>query len=146
MGTGLILLFGPIASYEKLPLSVLLALLQVRLFAFFHDHLHGAVLRRSWLARVILGAIGTYLLIVPSVWRETHDYHHAHNSQLAGSAIGSFPIVSLATWKKMSRKQRLLSTRPPPCDDRLRVSHDLSLRHEPVTNPVRASLWNVNAK
>ena len=107
---GVALLEGALVSAlpwpAKLPLSILLGLLQVRLFAFFHDFQHGALLRESRLAGSLMAAIGTFLLTVPSVWRETHDFHHANNSKLAGSSIGSFPIVSLAAWSEMDQRRR----------------------------------------
>ncbi len=92
--------------FLRLPLAMFLALVQVRLFAFYHDILHGAVLRRSRLARPLVYAIGTYLLAVPSVWRETHDFHHTHNSKLVGSSVGSYPVASVAMWDAMTPKQR----------------------------------------
>ncbi len=91
----------------RLALSVLLALLYVRLFAFYHDVLHGSVLRRSRIARPLLThVIGTHLLAVPSVWRETHDFHHAHNSKLIGSSVGSYPVASVTMWRAMTPRQR----------------------------------------
>jgi omega-6 fatty acid desaturase (delta-12 desaturase) len=91
----------------RLLFALLLALLYVRLFAFYHDLLHGAVLRRSRIARALLAhVIGTHFLAVPSVWRETHDFHHAHNSKLVGSSVGSFPVASVAMWRAMTPRQR----------------------------------------
>jgi omega-6 fatty acid desaturase (delta-12 desaturase) len=90
----------------RLPLAVLLALLYVRLFAFYHDLMHGSVLRRSRLGGTLAHIVGTYLLAVPSVWRETHDFHHAHNSKLLGSSVGSYPVASVAMWRAMTPHQR----------------------------------------
>jgi acyl-lipid omega-6 desaturase (Delta-12 desaturase) len=91
----------------RLALALLLALLYVRLFAFYHDVLHGSMLRRSRIARPLLThLIGTHLLAVPSVWRETHDFHHAHNSKLVGSSVGSYPVASVAMWQAMTPRQR----------------------------------------
>jgi acyl-lipid omega-6 desaturase (Delta-12 desaturase) len=98
---------APLSLLLRLPLAIVLGLLQVRLFAFYHDHFHGALLRGSKLGRAVMTLVGGWLLVVPSVWRETHDYHHQHNSKLAGSSIGSYPLVSLATWSRMSASQRL---------------------------------------
>ena len=90
-----------------LPLSLLLGLLYVRLFIFYHDALHGALFRGSRLGMAFMHAVGWWLLAVVSVWRETHDYHHQHNAKLVGSAIGSYPVVTLGMWRGMSPRQRL---------------------------------------
>jgi acyl-lipid omega-6 desaturase (Delta-12 desaturase) len=91
----------------RLGFSLLAALLQVRLFAFFHDYMHGAILPRSRLARVLMTCVGVWLLVPPSVWRETHNYHHAHNCKLTGSSIGSYPVATTGMWSAMSRFERL---------------------------------------
>ncbi|MGM0575044.1 MAG: fatty acid desaturase family protein [Myxococcota bacterium] len=93
--------------WGKVALGVLAGLLNVRLFIFYHDYLHGAILRGSKAADAIMATLGFYMLAVRSVWRETHNYHHKHNSKLLGSAIGSFPIVTLGMWRGMSPAQRL---------------------------------------
>lgn len=88
--------------------SVVLGLTYVRLFIFFHDYQHGAILHGSLLGKGIMEAVGIWLLTTGSVWRETHDYHHRHNARMLGSAIGSYPVVSLGIWKRLDRRQRLL--------------------------------------
>jgi omega-6 fatty acid desaturase (delta-12 desaturase) len=40
----------------------------------------------SKLARVMLSVYGI-LVSVPRVWKETHNYHHAHTAQIVGSHI-----------------------------------------------------------
>jgi omega-6 fatty acid desaturase (delta-12 desaturase) len=79
----------------------------VRLFILFHDHQHGALLRRSPLARALFWTYGLLVLTPPEVWRRTHNYHHAHNGKIVGSHVGSYPVVTLAMWAAMSRRQRL---------------------------------------
>jgi len=90
----------------RVPLAVLLALLQLRLFAFYHDILHGAILRRARFVVPLAQIFGAYFLAVPSVWRETHNFHHAHNSKLIGSTVGSYPVASVAMWEAMTPRQR----------------------------------------
>lgn len=92
--------------WAKLLLGVLLGLLQIRLFIFYHDYLHGALLRRSKLAEALMAVVGGYMLSVRSVWRETHNYHHKNNAKLIGSAIGSFPLVTTRIWARMDKNQR----------------------------------------
>jgi acyl-lipid omega-6 desaturase (Delta-12 desaturase) len=43
----------------------------------------------------------------PRIWRETHNYHHLHTARVAGSHIGSYPVVTTAQWRRMSPRQRL---------------------------------------
>ena len=87
--------------------SLFAGLTAVRLFIFFHDAMHGAIFRGSRLGSLIMNIVGLYLLNPPSVWRETHDYHHQNNAKLAGSSIGSFPVVTKRMWVMMKPRQRL---------------------------------------
>jgi len=82
-------------------------LVLVRIFILFHDFYHGALLRRSALARVIFWTYGLLVLTPPEVWRRTHNYHHAHNGKIVGSHVGSYPVVTTAMWEKMTRIERL---------------------------------------
>ncbi|APR99868.1 fatty acid desaturase family protein [Pajaroellobacter abortibovis] len=87
--------------------SFVTGLLIVRMFILYHDFMHGAILRSSPLARVILYTYGLLAMTPPRVWRDTHDYHHAHTSKIVGSHIGSFAMVTTAMWQKMSTPERL---------------------------------------
>jgi len=99
----------PVSAWPaKVALVVFVGLMQVRLFIFFHDYLHGAIFHDSATASVIMSLIGFYMLAVRSVWRETHNYHHKNNAKLIGSAIGSFPVVSLGMWNAMTPTERRL--------------------------------------
>lgn len=107
-----LLAFGAVAVAAKpWPLralaSVLLALSIVRTFVLFHDYMHQAILRDSPLARALYQLFGLLILVPPSVWRETHNYHHAHTAKIVGSHVGSFPMVTTTMWEKMSGRQRL---------------------------------------
>lgn len=88
--------------------SILAGLLIVRGFIIYHDYMHGAVLRKSPLARAIMYAYGVLVLTPPRVWRETHNYHHAHNAKIVGSHVGSYPVVTVEMWKKLSARERLM--------------------------------------
>lgn len=94
------------AAWAMPLVSVAIGLIYVRLFIFFHDYLHGAIFRRQWLAKPFMTAIGYLILAVTSVWQETHDYHHRHNARVIGSSIGSYPVVTVKMWKRMSPEQR----------------------------------------
>jgi omega-6 fatty acid desaturase (delta-12 desaturase) len=87
--------------------SLLGALVMVRGFILYHDHLHGALLPRSALARAIFRAYGAVALTPPRSWRDSHNYHHAHVGTIAGSNVGSFPLMTTAMWNEASRMQRV---------------------------------------
>ncbi|MFL6236011.1 MAG: fatty acid desaturase family protein [Thermoanaerobaculia bacterium] len=95
------------APWARAPLSVLAGLLTVRCFILYHDYMHGSLLRGSKLAAVLFRAYGVLTLNPPRIWRETHNYHHLHTARIAGSHIGSYPVVTTAQWRRMSPRQRL---------------------------------------
>lgn len=86
--------------------SALAALLTVRTFILYHDHLHGALLRNSAVARFVMWVYGVILMTPPTVWRETHNYHHANTAKIIGSHVGSYMMVTTGMWEKMNRRQR----------------------------------------
>ena len=91
----------------RVPFTVVSGLLLVRMFILFHDFMHGAILRGSRVAGAIFRAYGISVMTPPNVWRQTHNYHHAHTAKLVGSHIGSYPMVTPAIWAMMSPRQRL---------------------------------------
>lgn len=92
----------------RLPIALLQGLVIVRAFILYHDYMHNAILRRSTLAKWIMNAFGVLVLTPPRVWRQTHNYHHAHNAKLVGSHIGSYPMATVEMWEAMSLGQRLM--------------------------------------
>ncbi|MCB9506690.1 MAG: fatty acid desaturase [Myxococcales bacterium] len=94
------------ALWMRFLAGVVLGLVNIRMFIFYHDYLHGALLRKSRVGDLVMSLVGFYMLAVKSVWRETHNYHHKNNAKLLGSAIGSFPVVTLGMWRGMSPVQR----------------------------------------
>ncbi|MBM4393956.1 MAG: fatty acid desaturase [Deltaproteobacteria bacterium] len=86
--------------------AVVSGLVIVRVFIFYHDWLHGAVLTGSTLGTGIMRLFGYYLLAGASVWKETHDYHHKHTAKIVGASIGSYPVVTLGMWRGMTPRQR----------------------------------------
>ncbi len=89
-----------------IPATILSGLLMVRVFIFYHDHLHTAVLVGSKVGGLIMRFFGYYILAGPSVWRESHDYHHKHTAKMVGASIGSYPVVTVAMWHEMKPMQR----------------------------------------
>jgi omega-6 fatty acid desaturase (delta-12 desaturase) len=73
--------------------SVIAGLLGVRLFIIYHDFQHGAILRNSPIATLLMWLYGLIVLNPPSVWNHSHDYHHKNNSKAFGASIGSYPIM-----------------------------------------------------
>jgi omega-6 fatty acid desaturase (delta-12 desaturase) len=78
----------------------------VRVFIFYHDWLHGALLTGSPLGGLLMRLFGYYILAGASVWKETHDYHHKHTAKMVGASIGSYPVVTLAMWHLLTPRQR----------------------------------------
>lgn len=86
--------------------SVFAGLMVVRGFIIFHDYQHKAILRGSKLAEWYFAAYGHLVLTPPKVWKETHNYHHAHNAKIVGSHVGGFVVVTTAMWEKMSATEQ----------------------------------------
>jgi omega-6 fatty acid desaturase (delta-12 desaturase) len=104
---GLLLVVAATATWWPVQVlaGLLAGLVQVRLFIFYHDALHGAIFRKAPLAQLLMTAVGYYLLAVRSVWQETHDYHHQNNAKLVGSSIGSYPLLSVGMLPKVTPAQ-----------------------------------------
>ena len=91
----------PAAGAARLICSGLTGLLMVRLFVIYHDHQHRAILPKSRLAEFFMRLFGIWALSPSSIWRSSHDHHHAHNSKLRGAHIGSFPIMTKEQYPKI---------------------------------------------
>jgi omega-6 fatty acid desaturase (delta-12 desaturase) len=121
LASSIVVWAGLMAAVVAFPLwakpipSFILGFAIVRLFVIYHDYCHGAVFRKTKIVRPVMAAIGWYTMAVPSVWRESHNYHHANNSKLTGSSIGSYPIVSLGVYKvlKDDKRRQLKVVRHP---------------------------------
>lgn len=87
--------------------SVLEGLLIVRAFILAHDFQHGAILRKSKIGSAIFGVYGVLVLTPPRVWRQTHNYHHAHTAKIVGAQIGSYPVMTVEMWKRAPRSKRI---------------------------------------
>jgi len=86
--------------------SLLAALLSLRLFVIYHDQQHHAILPKSRVAEFLMRLFGLWALSPSSIWRASHDHHHAHNSRLRGSNIGSYPIMTREQFQKSTRGER----------------------------------------
>jgi omega-6 fatty acid desaturase (delta-12 desaturase) len=92
--------------------SLVAGLTIVRGFILYHDALHGAIYRgNSLFARFMRGAMwlyGLYVLAPPSVWRATHNYHHANTAKLVGSHIGSYPTLTVEMYRRAKPWQKFM--------------------------------------
>lgn len=86
--------------------SVAAGLVSVRLFIIYHDYQHGAILRDSPTARLLMTSYGLLTLNPPSVWNRSHDHHHKNNSKIYGADIGSFPIMTKQAYADATRAER----------------------------------------
>ncbi|MEQ1831050.1 MAG: fatty acid desaturase [Pirellula sp.] len=95
--------------------SIFSGLLIVRMFIFYHDYQHQAILSHSFVARIILDAYGLLVLSPPSVWNRSHDHHHKHNSKDLLSSMGSFPTMTCEQYAatSFSKKVRYYFARHP---------------------------------
>jgi omega-6 fatty acid desaturase (delta-12 desaturase) len=92
----------------RLSFSVLAGLLTVRAFIIYHDYKHGAILRGSRAAKLILDGFGLYVLTPSKVWTQTHNYHHAHTAKIVGSHVGSYMMLTPAMWEAATPQQRTM--------------------------------------
>lgn len=113
LSTLLFLLLAMIASSLpfhpaiRLTFSLLVAFLLVRMFAIYHDYLHNAILKGSFVAKLLFTLYGYYTLNPSSIWKRSHDYHHKHNSKLFSSSIGSFPIYTIEQYNNLTSFERI---------------------------------------
>jgi acyl-lipid omega-6 desaturase (Delta-12 desaturase) len=101
-----VLLVRPLYIPLRLGLAALDALAIMRMFMLYHDHLHGSLLRDSVMARAIFWPFGLLIMAPPKMWRETHNYHHAHTAKLVGSHIGSYPVMTTHWWASATPGER----------------------------------------
>jgi omega-6 fatty acid desaturase (delta-12 desaturase) len=96
-------------------LSILGALLLVRVFITYHDFMHGTILRGSHLAKWLFRVYGCLALAPPRSWRKSHNYHHGHVGQISASGIGAFPIITTRMWREASpaARRKYRATRHP---------------------------------
>jgi len=90
----------------KLACGIFAGLLILRMFVIYHDQQHQAILPRSRLAGGLMRIFGILVLSPSSIWQSSHNHHNTHNSQLRGSHIGSFPIMTKVQYLKSSKARR----------------------------------------
>ncbi|HMZ50408.1 MAG TPA: fatty acid desaturase, partial [Flavobacteriales bacterium] len=108
LGGGYAMVFVADSWWVKVGGSILVALTLGRFFVIYHDYLHHAILQHSRMAKVLFVAFGLFMLAPVSIWERSHNYHHAHNSKLYTSSIGSYPIVTKEKYLSSSAAERTL--------------------------------------
>jgi omega-6 fatty acid desaturase (delta-12 desaturase) len=83
------------------------ALLLLRAFIVYHDHMHGALLRDSVIGSGIMHVTGVLLLAPPRIWGETHNAHHANTARLSAVQTGTFSLWPVERWRRASFIERL---------------------------------------
>jgi acyl-lipid omega-6 desaturase (Delta-12 desaturase) len=92
--------------FVKLCFSVVTGLLLVRMFIIYHDHQHHSILANSRVADFIMTLFGCFILSPTSIWKRSHDHHHAHNSKLFSASIGSYPIATKRKFEEMNGREK----------------------------------------
>jgi len=92
--------------FLKLPASILLGLLMVRMFVIYHDHQHHAILPKSKVAKYLMRAWGILAMTPSCVWQHSHNHHHNHNSKLRSTHIGSYPVMTKERYKSSTKQER----------------------------------------
>lgn len=106
LGAGYTGIFLPTVLWARIACSLLVALTLGRMFVIYHDFLHHSILQHSKAAKSIFTVFGWYMLAPVSIWERSHNYHHAHNSKLYTSSIGSFPIVTKEKYLSSPKSER----------------------------------------
>lgn len=104
------------ASPLPLPLRALASIIEgliiVRGFILYHDVLHNAIARgprlEAKLLRAFFAVYGVLVLTPPNVWRQTHNYHHAHNAKIVGSHVGSYIMLTTEMWRRIGPRDRFM--------------------------------------
>jgi len=86
--------------------ALVAGLVHFRLFALYHDHVHGSILTKSEWAKRIMNAIGLFLLAPRPIWKATHGFHHRNNGKLGFTAIGSFRVLTAQEYAAASPRHR----------------------------------------
>lgn len=102
-------LYGTIAVpniWGRVLCSIFSALMLARTFIIFHDFQHHTILRNSKLADVMFSLFGAYMITPPSIWKRSHDHHHANNAKLFSASIGSYPIMTKQKFLEACKGER----------------------------------------
>ena len=96
----------PLPAWARAFFGVMAGLSTVRGFILYHDFKHGAILRGSRLAEIVLDVFGLLVLTPSKVWTQTHNYHHAHTAKIVGSHVGSYMMLTTDMWSQATPAQQ----------------------------------------
>lgn len=101
--------------WGRIACSIFSAGMLARMFIIFHDYQHHSILQKSFLANALFTAFGFYMITPPSIWKRSHDHHHANNAKLFSASIGSFPLMTKQKFMEADKKERFfyLAVRHP---------------------------------
>jgi acyl-lipid omega-6 desaturase (Delta-12 desaturase) len=106
----LVALVGTIVAVDhlavRIPASIVMGLVLVRVFIIYHDFQHGTILKGSRVAKVLLHGYGLLVLNPPSIWSRSHEHHHRNVGKTFGSSIGSYPVMTSQAWEKATPAER----------------------------------------
>jgi omega-6 fatty acid desaturase (delta-12 desaturase) len=100
--------FSPFHWSIRLVFGVLTGLLMVRFFILYHDYNHFAILKNSFLGKILMTTFGIFILAPVTIWKRTHDYHHWNNSKLSNNGVGSYPLLAREDFLALPKKEQLL--------------------------------------
>lgn len=90
----------------KLLAGIIAGLITARLVVIYHDYHHGAILKGSAIAHLLMTCVGLLSLTPATIWDESHEHHHHTNSKFATFVMGSFPTISTAMYQQLSSKEK----------------------------------------
>lgn len=100
----------------RMGLSLVGSLLMVRAFVLYHDFMHGSILSGSRFAKALFYSFGLAMLTPPSIWRFSHNFHHANIGKpipvkqgrfsLLTSDIGAVPLMTTDMWRQATFSER----------------------------------------
>lgn len=95
--------------------SIIISLLNIRLFSLYHDFNHKAILDSSIIAEVIMTLYGFLILIPKNTWNIFHQHHHKNNSKFSPIVYGNYPILEKKEYQKLkpAQKKNYLISRHP---------------------------------
>jgi omega-6 fatty acid desaturase (delta-12 desaturase) len=91
----------------RLLFSVLSALLLMRAFITYHDHMHNAILSKSRAARWLFRFYAVFALTPPRSWKNSHNFHHGHVGQIDAASVGAFATMTTGMWRDASLVRRI---------------------------------------
>ncbi|WP_185855952.1 fatty acid desaturase family protein [Blattabacterium cuenoti] len=95
------------SKYLTILLSILNSFFLIRIFIIQHDCGHQSF-TTSKKVNNVLGFVCSFLTLIPfKYWAKSHNYHHAHNSQLDFRDIGDIRILTVCEYHQLSLLKKI---------------------------------------